>query len=76
MTKRTKSTPKPLPKQDAVKPHKLGDKHFINGVACVTRIVNRGCAWVFPEMSDPDDHDVRRHIAYAVIEADGVVKLI
>lgn len=71
MKKRKKSVQKPK------KPkllHKLGDKHFIDGIDCEVRFVNAGNAFICPTTDDNDTPLVARHIAYAIIDDQGEIK--
>lgn len=58
------------------KAHKIGDKHFIDGTACVVRFVNAGSAWVSPELDDPESPGISRHIVFARISPMGKVTLL
>lgn len=55
--------------------HKVGDKHFIEGVELVTKFVNNGTAWVCPTFDDDDETTMLlRHICYGCIDDQGKVK--
>lgn len=56
--------------------HNVGDKHFIDGIACVVRYLNAGQAWAFPELDDKEEPMFARHIAMARIDNHGKVTLL
>ncbi len=49
----------------------IGDKHDVDGVACVVKIVNVGIGFLFPIVSDPEDHSVINCLCYGKVYADG-----
>lgn len=57
--------------------HRLGDKHFIDGIACVTKYINNKSAWVSPELDDLSSHPlVLKGLVVAKIDQYGKITLL
>lgn len=62
-----------MPRQSKEIVHKLGDKHFLNGVECIIKFVNIGIGFAFPTVDDEDTPYICTHICYAKLYPDGKI---